>query len=93
MLTHVVLFRLEDQADAAEAADRLNAMAGRIDRLVSISAGEDTTDGPWHCALVTVFTDGDALAAYQDDPVHTEVTAWLKPRIKDRAVVDFISPA
>lgn len=91
MLNHVVLLRFDDQADAIEAANRLNAMAGRIPGLVSVSAGADTTDGPWHIGLVTVFSDGDAMAAYQKDHVHTEVAEWLKPRIKDRAVVDFLT--
>ncbi len=91
-MTHLVLFTLTDPADAAEAARRLNSMAGRIDGLEHVEAGADVSGLGWHVGLVTRFRDRDAMVAYQSDPVHVEVVSWLKPRIADRAVVDYPQP-
>lgn len=89
MLTHVVFMTFTDESDTTEAVERLAAMAGRIPGLTDISVGADTTDGPYHLGLVTVFEDADALADYGTHPVHVEVVSWLRPRLADRAVVDF----
>lgn len=92
-LTHIVLFTLTDGDDAPEAAARLNAMAGRIDGLDHVEAGVDESGSGWHVALTTRFRDREAMAAYGSDPVHVEVVEWLRPRIADRAVVDYAAPA
>lgn len=93
MLTHVVLFRFTDPADAAEAQTRLEALPGRIPELLSLAAGQDVVGdaAAAHLALVTTHDDIDGLKAYQAHPDHQEFGAWLGPRLASRTVVDFRS--
>lgn len=90
MVTHVVLYRLHDPADLDQAIERLRGMAGRIPTLRSVRAGRDVNRGPaaYELALITEHDSREDLAAYQQDPYHREIVAWLSPRIRDRAVVD-----
>jgi hypothetical protein len=93
MLTHVVCLRFDDLATAAEARDRLLAMAGRIPAMTGIEAGVDQTRDPrsYELALITRHADAAGLAAYQVHPVHQEVLAWLKERVRGAVAVDFES--
>lgn len=90
MITHVVLYRLHDPEDLDEAIARLRGMAGRIPSLRSVRAGRDSNSGPaaFELVLITEHDSAEALAAYQQDPYHREIVAWLSPKIRDRAVVD-----
>jgi hypothetical protein len=87
-LTHAVLFTLHDPADAAEAADRLRAMAGRIPSLLGIEAGTSDDGSAPHVLLLTRHTDLAGLRDYAEHPVHLELLAWIRPRIAERAAVD-----
>lgn len=91
MITHLVLLELTDEADADEAVDRLNSMVGKIDAIDTFRAGRNVAGSAFHLALVSTHEDEDALATYATHPVHLEVVGWLKPRIANRAVVDFAS--
>lgn len=94
MLTHLVFFRLHPErlGEAPELARRLRAMAGRIPGLLHCEAGVDIdrTGRAWDVALVTRFADAEALAAYQVDPVHQEVIAFVREVSRESAVVDFV---
>lgn len=89
-LTHAVMFTLAEPGDAAEAAKRLRAMAGRIPSLLSIEAGTSADGGAPHLLLVTRHDDAKALQDYQDHPVHQELLGWIRPRIVGRTVVDSV---
>jgi hypothetical protein len=93
MLTHVVCLRFDDLQTAAEARDRLLSMAGRIPSLTGIEAGVDQTRSPrsYELALITRHADAAGLAAYQVHPVHQEVLAWLKERVRGAVAVDLES--
>lgn len=91
MITHVVLFRLNDPDDADEARRRINALRGRIPQIRSLSAGVDAgrDDSRWQVALVSTHDDWDALEAYGRHPAHVEFLDWMRPRVAERAAVDF----
>jgi len=91
MLTHIVCFRFDDLAYAAEAAKRLLAMKGHIPTLVDIEAGVDTTrsDRCWELGLITRFNDRDGLNAYATHPVHLEVVEYIRAHATASIVVDF----
>ncbi len=93
MLTHVVCLRFADLTTAAEARDRLLAMAGKIPSMTGIEAGVDTTRSgrSYELALITRHADAAGLAAYQVHPVHQEVLGWLKQHVKGAVAVDFES--
>ncbi len=91
-LHHVVMFRLQDPVDAAEAVDRLRAMSGRIPSLLSLRAGRATNsgEGAGDLVLITEHADAAGLADYAAHPVHQELLGWIRPRIADRTVVDTV---
>lgn len=91
MLTHIVLMRLVDPADAPKACELLAGLAAEIPQCRSLVTGTDTGHGPysWDLALTTTHDDAAGLAAYQAHPRHQDVVGWLGPRIADRAIVDF----
>lgn len=90
MVTHVVMYRLHDPNELDEVVERLRGMAGRIPSLRSVRAGRDVNRGPnaHELVLITEHDSTEALAAYQQDPYHREIVAWLSEKIRDRAVVD-----
>ena len=92
MLTHVVMMKLVDRADAAKAKELLDGLAGRVPTLRSVTAGVDTlaaTPNSWDLLLVTTHDDADGLRAYQAHAAHQEVVDWLGSRIATRAIVDY----
>lgn len=91
MVTHVVLFRFEDQKDADAAVQKLRSMKGRIQSLLDIEAGLDFTrsERSYEVGLITRHVDRAALEAYQVDPVHQEVAAFIKARTGGSVAVDF----
>lgn len=91
MLTHVVMIKLKDPNDSAEAVQRLMAMKGRIPSLNAIEAGRHNGIDPRGAdvVLITRHDDRDGLAAYAVHPAHQELLVWLKPRLAAGQVVDF----
>ena len=91
MISHVVLMQFVDPADAPEAAERLRALAPRIDEIAELEVGVDVvgSEVSWHLALLTRHASLEALRGYQAHPVHAEFGAWVRPRLAQRAAVDF----
>jgi hypothetical protein len=91
MYTHVVLFHLVDPSEAQAVAERLVQMRGRIPGLRQIEAGAD--DAPSErsadVCLITRFDDAAGLADYQVHPVHQELLAWIRPKLKGAVKVDY----
>lgn len=90
-MNHVVFFRFEDPEHAHEAAARLRALDGVVPTLDAIEVGVDElrTARSWDLCLITRFADRAALDAYQVHPAHEAVVAWIKPRAKASAAVDW----
>ncbi len=93
MVTHIVLFRFQNQSDAEESKRRLLSMAGRVAGLREIEVGLDFTKGArsFDLGLVTRHDDRAGLEAYRTDPVHQEVAAFISERNTEAAAVDFES--
>lgn len=95
MLTHVVLFKMNDPVveNAAAVAARLRAMEGKVAGLASITVGVDVNRGPraYDVCLITTHADEDALNTYQADAAHGEVKAFIGGVSSGAAVVDFKS--
>jgi hypothetical protein len=90
VIRHVVLLKLTDPSDADECVTRLEALEGRAEGLLTMTAGVDVlrTEASYDVALVTTHPDLAGLTAYADDPVHGEFLAWLRPRLAGRVAVD-----
>jgi hypothetical protein len=96
--THVVMWRLKDEAlgaDRAENArklrDRLLALEGRIPDLVSVEAGVDVRRRANSADVVLVcrFADAQALEDYHDHPAHRALLPFIDAIREDSLVVDF----
>mgnify|MGYP003956791203 CR=1 FL=1 len=93
MLTHIVLVRFDNMADAEEGARQLRAMKGRIPSMTDVEAGVDITRSgrSYELALITRHPDQAGLDAYQTHPVHQEVLVFLRAKSSGSVSVDFES--
>ncbi|MGW0808652.1 Dabb family protein [Nonomuraea sp. NPDC002799] len=91
MLTHVVLMRFADPADAAGGKELLEGLRGRVEQIKELTVGLDVVGSPvsYDLCMITVHDSAEGLRGYQEHPVHLEAAAWLRPRIAARAVVDY----
>lgn len=92
MLTHTVLLKFTDAADAPEAKRRLEDLLGKVPTLRSLRVGLDIVraEGSYDLALVTTHDDLDGLHEYQEHLAHVAFLDWLRPRLAGRAAVDFL---
>ncbi|MET7399295.1 Dabb family protein [Dactylosporangium sp. NPDC005572] len=91
MLTHVVVMKFTDPADAPEAKARLSALLGVVPQIHTIQVELDTlrTEVSYDLLVMTTHDDADGLRGYQQHEAHMELAGWLRPRLATRAVVDF----
>jgi len=96
MITHTVLMRFADPADAETGRRLLEGLAAEIEDIVSMSVALDHSLGDvppcelprHHLRMTTTHVCAEALRAYQAHPAHLRAAAWLHPRLVARAVVD-----
>ncbi|MCA9638033.1 MAG: Dabb family protein [Myxococcales bacterium] len=93
MLTHIVCIRFDTAEHAAEAVDRLRAMAGRVPTLRAIEAGLDITRSPrsLDLALITRHADQAGLDAYRVHPLHLEVLDFIREHAEASYAVDYLA--
>ena len=95
-LTHIVLFKLQEpsQAVTSEVMRQLYAMEGKIPELRSIEVGVDVVRSgrSYDVALTTRFDNLAAMQAYQVNPLHLEVLAYLRTVLEATVVVDYEKP-
>lgn len=97
MIRHVITWKLRetDPTERAEVAEefarRLRELPAAIPEILSFEVGvnEAYDDINWHVTLVSEFASLETLAAYGAHPVHQEFVSWVKPRVEQRAGVDF----
>ncbi|GAA4080341.1 Dabb family protein [Nonomuraea soli] len=91
MLTHVVLMKFTDPADAATAKDLLESLEGAVPQIAAIHVGLDVVGSPvsYDLCMTTTHDSLEALRGYQEHPAHLELAGWLRPRLAARAVVDY----
>ena len=82
-LQHIVLFSYPDELSPEDAADMRNQILvwpGVIPDIRELRFGRDITGARTRghqYLLYMTFDDGDALAAYQQHPVHQKFLAWV----------------
>ncbi|MCL1854133.1 MAG: Dabb family protein [Clostridia bacterium] len=94
MVAHIGMFWLkekDDEALVAETVEKLNGMRGKIPGMTSLHAGRDRGMSPrgCHVCLSGLFTDWEALEAYQNHPVHLPVKAHMHAVMERSASADF----
>lgn len=94
MVTHIVFFRFNDQAQVPVAKELLLSMAGKIPVLRHLEAGMDVvrSERSYDLALVTKFDSMADLDAYQVHPYHAgEVVPFMKANCSSVVAVDYES--
>lgn len=93
MITHIVLFKFENVDRAQEAVDKLLSMKGRVPSLSDVEAGLDVTRSArsYELGLITRHKSREDLEAYQVDPVHQQVAAFVREHASGAVAVDFES--
>jgi hypothetical protein len=96
LINHVVLFRLEDPAAAAELIGDCNTRIAMIPGVASYWAGRPLepgralVDGDYDVAMCIGFDTEDAYARYVDHPDHQDLVARWVPRLKWLRVHDVL---
>lgn len=91
MIHHLVIWRLNETANAEQLRSELEALREKIPGLLQLETGLDFSRGPHSgdLALATVFASREDLAAYQAHPAHQAVVKILGEQVSERRVVDF----
>jgi len=95
MITHVVMFKLEDHSDASiqRAIDKIRGLDGNVPSLRGLEVGRNLVpaDRAYDLALIARFDDLAGLQAYQVHPQHVPVADYLRAVSERAAAVDFES--
>ncbi len=91
MIRHIVMFWLKDASAIEESVRILNSMQGKIPGVLKVEAAPDVTRSPRSCdiCLHTVLESREALAAYNDHPVHLPVKQHMHSVMERSVAADF----
>lgn len=98
MIKHIVMWKLVDSYEgmdrakiAAEVQRRILAMQGTVPSLRHVECGIDfnRSERAWDVVLYSSFDDHAGLEAYQADPEHGKVKAFIGAVAAEMAVVDY----
>lgn len=98
MITHVVCWKVQDQALGLDKIvlmkqlkSDLDALPGHIEEILSLNVGINAKpgDAASDVVLLSTFADWDSLDRYQNHPAHQEVVGFVKQIVSERRVVDF----
>ncbi len=98
MLTHIVMWKFQDNAAGADrqtnlrlAREKLLSLADRIPGIQGWHVGLNVTAHPqsFDIVLVSTFADAAALVRYQEHPLHQEVVQFLRAVQSGRSFVDY----
>jgi len=94
MVDHIVLFKMKPGSTPEQKAElirRLRGLEGKIEGIVSLSAGETFTNRHkgYTVGLVVRFVDKEALERYGPHPMHVPVKEYVAEVCEDVIAVDY----
>ena len=98
MIKHIVCWKLVNRTepldqceDALAIKTVLEGLPGKIPGLIKAEVGINysTAESAYDLVLYSEFESKDALVTYQTHPAHVEVGKTVRPRTKDRVMVDY----
>jgi quinol monooxygenase YgiN len=93
MIKHIVMWQLNDPADAPKFKELLDSCKSLVPGMLEFEVGIRTPrlEATMDVVLVSTFTDKAALDAYQEHPHHKAVGAQLGRLRSARSVVDYVT--
>lgn len=91
MLVHIVMWRLNDPADAPELKRQLDSLNGQVPSLRKLEVGINVVeaDTASDVVLYSEFDDLAGLKAYAEHPAHLVVVDYVKSVARERRAVDY----
>ena len=95
MVKHIVFWNIKTDLDVdgvyEEIKIRVEAMNGEIPGLIKVELGRDFNNSEiaFDIALYSEIENKEALAVYQDHPMHLHVKEFIGAVTSDRAVIDY----
>lgn len=92
-LTHVVLFKLKDNSpeNVEQTAVKLRSLQGNVPTLKSIEVGVNIVESAraYDIGIITRFEDLAAMQAYQTQPFHQDVLAYMNSVMETAVALDY----
>ena len=97
-MKHIVAWKLKDEAqgnnketNARLIKEKLEGLVGKIPGLLKAKVVKTADNGKdFDIALVSKFESPEALAAYQSNPLHEEVSSFVRSVVDTRACIDYV---
>jgi len=98
MVKHIVCWKLKEEAhgnskeeNARLIKNKLEALKGKIQGLISIEVGINFLDSPgnYDVILYSELESQEALDIYQNHPLHQEVLPFIREAVLNRVAVDY----
>lgn len=91
MISHIVMLKLKDKAQAEEIKSRLEALPAQIPEIKSYEVGVDEINSPrsFDLALYSKFDSYDTLKIYNEHPAHVEVLGFIRQHAETVYAVDY----
>ncbi len=94
MIKHIVMWTFKDEATVEERLEmkrKLEALKGVVPTLLEIEVGMNVidSDAAKDMVLYSEFRSVADLQAYANHPEHLKVVEFVKPLVRERAVVDY----
>ncbi len=99
MIKHIVIWKLKDIAagndkatNARIAKEKLEALQGKIPGLIKIEVGIDflRSENSGDIMLYSELESKEALAVYQEHPLHKEVGTFIREVVCGRTSADYV---
>jgi hypothetical protein len=89
--THVVLFKLKDPANVAQAIGLFESMRGKVPILKDIDVQADDVHSDYSADLCIVcrFDRAEDVDVYMKDPFHQGILAQTAPLVASKMKIDF----
>jgi len=97
MIQHIVFWKLKAEAEGKTAKEnavlikeKLESLYGKIPEIKSIRVEMNALkiEGNYDVVLISEFESQDTMSAYQKNPLHEEVAAFVKKVNEGRAAID-----
>ena len=97
MVKHVILWKLKSELSDTEKAEvkkgvkeGLEGLKGKIPGLIDIKVNIEPLESS-NCDMMldSSFTDAEALAGYQKNPLHLEAAGYVRSVVESRLCLDF----